>query len=1256
MTRLLEQLEAATRKTIASAGPRYSPAVDPSAPNIEIAGLLDAISALVLGERVRARVREHAATLRKAAKDAEYALAHLASGVRITPAVISDELDALADLKTAVEIRASVACIRRHLRVASKCVERRQELVETQLTALRDTPEEQLDDARKREREVLQYRSRELREVSYSLREIGEWTSGTEGLLLADRQCALLIGAWGTGKTHFVCDFALAIAAEGVPALVVLANSMRDDLDPLDAVSAATGIGANGVDLATMLDREAKRVGRRALIMIDAINEADRTAWRRRLGGLIRTVAKYEHLGVMLTCRTPFNRAIVAKPAERQLVTLEHRGFDNQEFDAQQEFFAHYGLPAPHVPLITPEFSRPLFLKLLCEAVARLSLRSRHRQLNDVASGQKGMTFVLEHFAKSVGAGIERGHSLPALTCWKLMKGQLGRGHLGFAGRMAVLGRDYLWPSEAADEIVAQCGRPTPEARTIAAEMVSEGLMAEDMRYVDGSYVTVLTFPYQRFADHLIARHLLDSHLKTESEATVRRSFYANRPLGALFLVEGWSRQYAEPGLASAIMLEFPERVKRLGLSSEIVHYLPKAQRLVEPFVRTFLDGLYWRDSTAFTADTVRVIDRLLSFDIKWIADEMFETLTGLAARPAHPLNAASLWTRLSAMSMTERDLTWSESLRTADDTSNIHRLIAWAERSSRPVTTKVTALNEMRVLALALTTTDRQLRDRCTRSLVLLGESQHEALFELTIEALSFNDPYVGERLLAACYGVCMRRWAVETTRSPFACAVVQLAKQLVERLLRPAGPDFTWHTLTRGYAVGVVELAHRLRPGSPPRNFLRTVIPDPGRAPSPFRDVGQILEADTTDGDNAIHMDFGNYTMGRLVTDRQNYDMDHSEYSHVRRQIEDRIRSLGYSKELFGESDQRIGRSSWSERGGKKTDRYGKKYSWIAYFEMYGLRDAQGLLEEGWHDNDRTSDCDIDPSFPLEPPTWSAPLPEVFDNSPSGQLEWLEFGSVPDYRGMLNRSDVDGTIGDWVLLGATIRQEGSHGREVVAHVSSVMATSKNVDRLRREFAAGRSFGDQGIPGGGTDFYTYLGEVPWSCRYGSDVRTLTGAPKRMRARAFDYYAGGRWKAGIPVEAATRHWVWESYHSELNQVGGLDFPAPVLADFLDLRSAGGSADLIDKTGKVATLVRVAPGPAFGSHYLYVRRDLLNRYLLARGLQLVRAVWGERTMHYEFFKDGGISDEQRDPFVRRVNTFRFTDCGGIWQAQRIQVPD
>ena len=151
-----------------------------------------------------------------------------------------------------------------------------------------------------------------------------------------------------------------------------------------------------------------------------------------------------------------------------------------------------------------------------------------------------------------------------------------------------------------------------------------------------------------------------------------------------------------------------------------------------------------------------------------------------------------------------------------------------------------------------------------------------------------------------------------------------------------------------------------------------------------------------------------------------------------------------------------------------------------------------------------------------------------------------------------------------------------------------------------------------------------------------------------MNQRAFNYYSGKRWRSGIRVEACTRKWAWESYHSELNQVGGVEFPAPALADFLGLRFLAGSLDLRDTVGGVATLYRIAPGPSYSSHFLYMRRDLLESYLITHRLKIVRAVWGERTMEYDFF-DRELTDEQRDPFVRQVNKFRFADCDGQWMA-------
>lgn len=51
------------------------------------------------------------------------------------------------------------------------------------------------------------------------------------------------------------------------------------------------------------------------------------------------------------------------------------------------------------------------------------------------------------------------------------------------------------------------------------------------------------------------------------------------------------------------------------------------------------------------------------------------------------------------------------------------------------------------------------------------------------------------------------------------------------------------------------------------------------------------------------------------------------------------------------------------------RKVDRYGKKYSWIAYFKLSGWLQDQGFLSRR-QDEGRTWDVDIDPSFPSSIP----------------------------------------------------------------------------------------------------------------------------------------------------------------------------------------------------------------------------------------------------------------------------------------------
>ncbi|WP_142392598.1 hypothetical protein [Mycobacterium sp. 3519A] len=1169
---------------------------------------------------------------------------------------VNSDLSGIADASIGGDVRKQVLRFRRDLAAVRGRLSDAEDEAYTELRVLQDEraagPE---SDEEKRIRshqlELIRMRIAALRRLEEPLIEINEFADGVEGQLLSQSSSILLLGEWGTGKTHFLCDFASHALYDETPALVVLATELRTDIHPFDAVAEATKLASSGVELVSVLDAEAKIRNRRAILLIDAINESDRGAWRKWLPRLLSDVEKADNLGLVVSCRTPFDVSVIAEKTRARMVELYHPGFEDQEFDAQLEFFRYYDLQPLHVPLLSAEFSRPLFLRLMCEGVKDLSKRSQKEKLRDLASGQKSMTYVLENFVKHSGAEVEAIHNLSAKACWFIMKGEPRQGRLGLAGVLARNRREWLTPDEVVGEIQAFAGVGRGTARAVLKSMRAAGLLVETSRYEDGRYVDIFTLPYQRFSDHLVARHLLDEHLDTSTEARLRRCFYSNRRLGAVFVNDRRGRRFSEPGVASALMIEFPERVKRLtqkcGARSELLAYLPKQRRLLHPFVDAFLEGLYWRPHSSFTQETERLVTLLADRPEVNICARTYEVVIGLAARGDHRVGFDWLYNRLSAMPMYVRDLEWSEFLRKIDADSNVHRLLTWVEQEDLASVDRDTARRAIRILALALTTTDRRMRDRATRALVFLGERHPVALFDITADFLGFNDPYVPERMLGASYGACLRRWALETGSSDFANALATLGRELLEKVLRPKAPHATWHALMRGYASGILDVLRQIRPRALARSDREFLVFGPGQAPSPFRPSSRIRKADVEDPEHGIHMDFGNYTIGRLVDGRWNYDDKHPEYARVRRQIADRMRLLGYSTERFNAADREIVQRYERRREGEQVDRYGKKYSWIAFFEMYGLRAGLGKIADHRLVDPRPSDADIDPSFPRPTPVWKPPRRDIFAASPTNFADWLTTGKVPDYVSLLRQTEVDGHIGDWVLLDGNLHEGARDGRELRAWVTSVFAPERSLESLRREVEDGREQGNDGFPNPGVDYYTFHGEVPWSRAFGAHVRRRDGRPKRLNDRAFTYFDSG-WKVGIPVENSTRHWAWESYHSQMNQIGSVMFPAPPIATVLGLRVVGGSSDMVDQRGKLATIYRTAPGPGYGCAFLYMRADLVAAYSKRSGLRLVQAVVGERTLGYR------VTERRLPDSLRRIfqtGVHRFSAVVGLDESPK-----
>ena len=100
---------------------------------------------------------------------------------------------------------------------------------------------------------------------------------------------------------------------------------------------------------------------------------------------------------------------------------------------------------------------------------------------------------------------------------------------------------------------------------------------------------------------------------------------------------------------------------------------------------------------------------------------------------------------------------------------------------------------------------------------------------------------------------------------------------------------------------------------------------------------------------------------------------------------------------------------------------------------------------------------------------------------------------------------------------------------------------------------------------------------------------------------------------GVHVEVPFIHFGWESYHSSQNDFSGFNLPAPSLIQRLGLASKNREIEFYDSLGKPGTIYRESGTEWKGDRHslLYIRADLLRKYLRDTRQVLVWCNWGER---------------------------------------------
>jgi hypothetical protein len=1231
-------LRAFNLSQLQSAGARYTPGIDPNAPNLEIMPLLRAIHCISCGSELIDELNSFVTQLND-----KWNLAKRCC----------EDSQQLQSLVEQVSIHAT-AMVQRIRGGNSKLLDKYLEalkMLESILTKefhrIRHLEEEIAENNRAKAAGATETAySSGISEVRASFNSVQDVLSVVNSAIedysesngqLISNGVALLSGLWGTGKTHLLCDVTRHRMGAQRPTLLILAKNFQTEPNVLRSIAAKSGISDDIRIIIAHLDELGARADERALILVDGVNEGPRKAWSKAVDELVALVDEHQNVSLLVSCRSPFEEVTLSAYFRAKAVHREHRGFDEQEFNAQAEFFHYYKVPLPEVPLLSEEFSRPLTLKLICEAFRDLRTTKQKAGFAGLASGQKGMTYVLETFVNRVSQPIENEFRLPQKSIWLLLKGsdvpiaELGS---GFAPTMAHSLKEYVGRRTALRIIRQHFPELTARQRMRLIErMRTSGLIDEDSVWgrgnEDGKYSVVYRLPYQRFSDHLIARHLLARYLNKKDPTSIAQSFSGQNPLSRVFSVTSKWHGYSKPGWAEALIAEFPESTKRTitdEAQRELYFFLPKRSQNLNHYYKPFLSGLFWRSPQAFSDATNQLINAFLTQGSEDMWRGVIDALVALAIKPNHPYPAERLYRYLASFSIVDRDLKWSEYLRRTYSATSVRRLSRWIETVEIVGDLTGFAKQLIVLLSLLLVTVDRAERDLVTYALVVIGEKHPRLLFDHVITTLSFNDPYVSERMLAAAYGTALSQWQVMRNED-FHEAFGNFARHIFDQLFAPNAPHATHHVLARDYALGIVQIGLRLDSAVVSTLEMKYLAPPYAHIRSVFPPIDQITDADIADGKSAIHMDFGNYTMGRLIVDRRNYDDEHRDYKDVRRQIEWRIGNLGYREDKFSTIDKMIGSSNYlsHKEDGEKCDRYGKKYSWIAYFEMYGLREANRKLKE-WRLGERTSDCDIDPSFPKEPRENGITIPNLPRYAGLSDEQWLSDGPAPDYTHLLRLPVLNNEQGHWILLDGYIAQEEvTHIREVFTFTRGVFVSPAKVAELRDKYESSAYPGNDEIPSSARDIYAYAGEIGMQDRYCRHSLDKNGKYKRFTEKAFEVWQR---TPGVKVEIPTRSFEWESYHSKMNQVSAYLMPTPRMIQELGLHLRGREIDFFDQNGRIASqYVKAGEGHRGNQHQLlYLREDLLQKYLSITRQTLVWMNWGER----DWVNKGGSGSKDPRP--------------------------
>ncbi|MGN9063336.1 trypsin-like peptidase domain-containing protein [Segatella copri] len=869
---------------------------------------------------------------------------------------------------------------------------------------------------------------------------------------LGKNQIVLAKGKAGMGKTHYVCATAERLCKE-MNVYLLFGSRFSEDQDFESQLCSMMGIGENALQ---KLNGKMMEENSNALIIIDALNEgATENFWNVAMKRMETLLKLYDRLKLLITYRDDeeFDLSIPCS-------IIELRGFEDNTQEAIQKYFAHYQIDDTDGNIqkrYFAEFSEPLFLTMFC-IVASHDLRYMMDDFTYSDLFHQYIKYRNDMVSKGVDEDSHRNVTENALM--KFAKYSLYYNQCSDISRLKA--RHY------ADQICRN--------RTWSNNLLN-WILKENLMLSTGQQGERLMFGYQKMGDFLMADIFM--HNKMTDEAKVdfilekgTRREYASYRRFIIALLSEWelTPQLLERKIATKMHHLILASLRYHGKNNQaILKWMQNNNIFSVRILHDFLQDL--------TLEVFMVAHHVLKSADMAHRDKTWSTMVN--QEYSHRLDAQRFAAFIDIIPREDTDEGWSK----------IVILLCWMCSSPHPY-----------------------VRGAIIRKLVeIFGKKLQMVLFALN-EFFDCNDPYVVQVITCAIYGHLLRmRDAKEAS---------EIANMILQFLYQnnKAPEDI----LVRQWSIQALALADELN-GT---NVHLGAIRPPFSSENPYDRIIDKAENITNtyfgESKGSWKMyetlygfsDFRRYIIGtnsRSESDvflkRENDSIQGVFLSDIQLMVANIAKHDFHWNDELGKLDDYV----FSEgRYYNLTERFGKKYLWLALYKVDALLSDHFKVADGCNYLYSPTENDIEPTpYPwytreysrIDPTILNASDAQAYISFQADELEdiqsetneqWMsKEHQIPQPRLMVK--DTDGS--EWIVLtcydGYRLDAEEGTVKDLFLFSNAAFIKYKELEIFGR-WAAKQNFHGRWMPERRNGSIDYLwNEYPWADTYKRTLRDV---------------------------------------------------------------------------------------------------------------------------------------------------------------------